>query len=147
VEPRSKRCWRHRFRRRAIFRTNATADGDVGVKALLQHLAQMAATLPASDERRCSASAWTACSRWPARAPSSPAPRWRAVCAWATRCNWRLAAAGARAQHPCPEPCGEVARRPALALNLAGGKDDIARRLGGRAGAGRVFERIDVELT
>ena len=35
-----------------IFRTNATAEGDVGVKALLHHLAQMSATLPANDERR-----------------------------------------------------------------------------------------------
>jgi selenocysteine-specific elongation factor len=35
-----------------IFRTNATLEGDIGVKALLRHLAQMAATLPASDERR-----------------------------------------------------------------------------------------------
>jgi selenocysteine-specific elongation factor len=35
-----------------IFRTNATAEGDDGVKALLRHLAQMAATLPAGDERR-----------------------------------------------------------------------------------------------
>jgi len=35
-----------------IFRTNATQDGDIGVRALLRHLAEMAATLPASDERR-----------------------------------------------------------------------------------------------
>ncbi|MYN39119.1 selenocysteine-specific translation elongation factor [Duganella sp. FT109W] len=35
-----------------IFRTNATLEGDIGVKALLRHLAQMAATLPANDERR-----------------------------------------------------------------------------------------------
>jgi selenocysteine-specific elongation factor len=35
-----------------IFRTNATQSGDVGVQALLHHLAQMAAALPASDERR-----------------------------------------------------------------------------------------------
>jgi selenocysteine-specific elongation factor len=35
-----------------IFRTNATVEGDAGVKALLQHLAQIAATLPANDERR-----------------------------------------------------------------------------------------------
>ena len=35
-----------------IFRTNATSEGDAGVKALLGHLAQMAATLPAADERR-----------------------------------------------------------------------------------------------
>ena len=35
-----------------IFRTNATADNDPGVQALLAHLAQMAATLPANDERR-----------------------------------------------------------------------------------------------
>jgi selenocysteine-specific elongation factor len=36
----------------AIFRTNAIVEGDAGVKALLQHLAHMAATLPTSDERR-----------------------------------------------------------------------------------------------
>jgi selenocysteine-specific elongation factor len=36
----------------AIFRTNATAEGDPGVQSLLKHLAQMASTLPASDERR-----------------------------------------------------------------------------------------------
>jgi len=36
----------------AIFRTNASAAGDAGVQALRQHLAQLAATLPASDERR-----------------------------------------------------------------------------------------------
>ena len=35
-----------------VFRTNATQAGDVGVKALLHHLAQMAAALPANDERR-----------------------------------------------------------------------------------------------
>jgi len=35
-----------------IFRTNATVEGDVGVTALLQHLAQIATTLPANDERR-----------------------------------------------------------------------------------------------
>lgn len=35
-----------------IFRTNATSEGDAGVKALLAHLAQMAAALPANDERR-----------------------------------------------------------------------------------------------
>jgi selenocysteine-specific elongation factor len=35
-----------------IFRTNATDDADPGVQALLVHLAQMASTLPASDERR-----------------------------------------------------------------------------------------------
>ncbi|WP_432379427.1 selenocysteine-specific translation elongation factor [Duganella sp. P38] len=35
-----------------IFRTNATVDGDVGVKALLHHLSRIAATLPSSDERR-----------------------------------------------------------------------------------------------
>ncbi|MFC0169777.1 selenocysteine-specific translation elongation factor [Pseudoduganella danionis] len=36
----------------AIFRTNASTAGDAGVAALRQHLAQMAKTLPASDERR-----------------------------------------------------------------------------------------------
>jgi selenocysteine-specific elongation factor len=35
-----------------IFRTNATADGDPGVQALLAHLAHMASALPTSDERR-----------------------------------------------------------------------------------------------
>jgi len=35
-----------------IFRTNATQEGDAGVKALLAHLATMAAALPAADERR-----------------------------------------------------------------------------------------------
>ncbi|WP_343730697.1 selenocysteine-specific translation elongation factor [Duganella sp.] len=35
-----------------IFRTNATQEGDIGVKALLRHLGEMAATLPANDERR-----------------------------------------------------------------------------------------------
>ena len=35
-----------------IFRTNATREGDAGVKALLAHLATMAAALPAGDERR-----------------------------------------------------------------------------------------------
>ena len=35
-----------------IFRTNATQDVDIGVKALLRHLSEMAATLPANDERR-----------------------------------------------------------------------------------------------
>jgi len=35
-----------------IFRTNATSEGDAGVKALLAHLATMAAALPAGDERR-----------------------------------------------------------------------------------------------
>jgi selenocysteine-specific elongation factor len=35
-----------------IFRTNATSEGDAGVKALLVHLADMAAALPAADERR-----------------------------------------------------------------------------------------------
>jgi selenocysteine-specific elongation factor len=35
-----------------IFRTNATDGADPGVQALLAHLAQMAATLPAGDERR-----------------------------------------------------------------------------------------------
>ncbi|MYM24427.1 selenocysteine-specific translation elongation factor [Duganella sp. FT135W] len=35
-----------------IFRTNATAADDTGVRALRQHLAGIAATLPASDERR-----------------------------------------------------------------------------------------------
>ncbi|NYE59153.1 selenocysteine-specific elongation factor [Duganella sp. 1224] len=35
-----------------IFRTNATVEGDAGVRALLHHLAQIAATLPANDERR-----------------------------------------------------------------------------------------------
>ena len=35
-----------------IFRTNATSEGDAGVKALLAHLADMAAALPAADERR-----------------------------------------------------------------------------------------------
>lgn len=35
-----------------IFRTNATQEGDAGVKVLLHHLSQIAATLPASDERR-----------------------------------------------------------------------------------------------
>ncbi|MYM36079.1 selenocysteine-specific translation elongation factor [Duganella sp. FT94W] len=35
-----------------VFRTNATEEGDAGVKALLHHLSQIAATLPASDERR-----------------------------------------------------------------------------------------------
>src|SRR5471032_999856 len=35
-----------------IFHTNASAPADAGVQALLRHLAQMAAELPASDERR-----------------------------------------------------------------------------------------------
>ncbi len=35
-----------------IFRTNATAADDAGVRALRAHLAEMAATLPANDERR-----------------------------------------------------------------------------------------------
>lgn len=35
-----------------VFHTNATSEGDAGVKALLAHLAAMAATLPAADERR-----------------------------------------------------------------------------------------------
>ncbi|MTV39884.1 selenocysteine-specific translation elongation factor [Duganella radicis] len=35
-----------------IFRTNATQEGDIGVKALLRHLAEIAATLPANDEHR-----------------------------------------------------------------------------------------------
>ncbi|MBV7535466.1 selenocysteine-specific translation elongation factor [Duganella sp. sic0402] len=35
-----------------VFRTNATVEGDAGVKALLHHLSQVAATLPANDERR-----------------------------------------------------------------------------------------------
>jgi selenocysteine-specific elongation factor len=35
-----------------VFRTNATMEGDVGVRALLHHLSQMASTLPANDERR-----------------------------------------------------------------------------------------------
>jgi selenocysteine-specific elongation factor len=35
-----------------IFHTNATAAGDAGVQALLAHLAQLAAALPASDDRR-----------------------------------------------------------------------------------------------
>ena len=35
-----------------IFRTNASAAGDAGVQALLRHLAQLAASLPAGDERR-----------------------------------------------------------------------------------------------
>lgn len=35
-----------------VFRTNATQQDDVGVKALLHHLSQMAAALPANDERR-----------------------------------------------------------------------------------------------
>nr|WP_315259488.1 selenocysteine-specific translation elongation factor [uncultured Duganella sp.] len=35
-----------------VFRTNATDETDAGVKALLQHLSQIAQTLPASDERR-----------------------------------------------------------------------------------------------
>jgi selenocysteine-specific elongation factor len=35
-----------------VFRTSATQEGDVGVKALLHHLSQMATALPANDERR-----------------------------------------------------------------------------------------------
>ena len=35
-----------------IFHTNATVAGDAGVQALLAHLAQLAAALPASDDRR-----------------------------------------------------------------------------------------------
>jgi selenocysteine-specific elongation factor len=35
-----------------VFRTNATQADDVGVKALLHHISQMAAALPANDERR-----------------------------------------------------------------------------------------------
>lgn len=35
-----------------LFRTNATEENDAGVKALLQHLSQIASALPASDERR-----------------------------------------------------------------------------------------------
>jgi selenocysteine-specific elongation factor len=35
-----------------IFPTNATVAGDAGVQALLAHLAQLAAALPASDDRR-----------------------------------------------------------------------------------------------
>ncbi|TFW15809.1 selenocysteine-specific translation elongation factor [Duganella callida] len=35
-----------------IFRTNATAPDDVGVRALLHHLSVMSAALPANDERR-----------------------------------------------------------------------------------------------
>jgi selenocysteine-specific elongation factor len=35
-----------------IFRTNATAANDPGVRALLEHLGRMASTLPAGDERR-----------------------------------------------------------------------------------------------
>ncbi|GJI94681.1 selenocysteine-specific translation factor [Duganella caerulea] len=40
------------FAEARIFRTNASAPDDAGVQALLRHLAQMAASLPASDERR-----------------------------------------------------------------------------------------------
>jgi selenocysteine-specific elongation factor len=35
-----------------VFRTSATQEGDVGVKALLHHLSQMAAAQPTNDERR-----------------------------------------------------------------------------------------------
>ncbi|MHA4866851.1 selenocysteine-specific translation elongation factor [Duganella sp. PWIR1] len=35
-----------------IFRTNATQENDVGVQALRNHLTEIAATLPANDERR-----------------------------------------------------------------------------------------------
>ncbi|MES2162662.1 MAG: selenocysteine-specific translation elongation factor [Pseudomonadota bacterium] len=40
------------FAEAPIFRTNASVPADAGVLALLGHLAQMAAALPASDERR-----------------------------------------------------------------------------------------------
>ncbi|MYN15517.1 selenocysteine-specific translation elongation factor [Rugamonas sp. FT107W] len=40
------------FAEAQVFRTNASAADDAGVQALLRHLAQMAASLPASDERR-----------------------------------------------------------------------------------------------
>lgn len=40
------------FAEAQIFRTNASAADDAGVQGLLRHLARMAASLPASDERR-----------------------------------------------------------------------------------------------
>ncbi|MYM86462.1 selenocysteine-specific translation elongation factor [Rugamonas sp. FT82W] len=40
------------FAEAQVFRTNASAADDAGVQALLRYLAQMAASLPASDERR-----------------------------------------------------------------------------------------------
>jgi len=40
------------FAQAQIFRTNATMEGDIGVRALLLHLADLSAVLPAADEHR-----------------------------------------------------------------------------------------------
>ncbi|MET0320132.1 MAG: selenocysteine-specific translation elongation factor [Duganella sp.] len=134
-----------------VFRTNATDIGDAGVQALRAHLAQVAATLPASDERRLfrlgvdrvftlsgqgtivtgTALAGTVrVGDTLTLAPGGQQARVRSIHA-----QNRAADAGRAGQR--------------LALNLAGvGKDDIARGSWIVAPAlAACSERVDVELT
>ncbi|MYM27215.1 selenocysteine-specific translation elongation factor [Duganella sp. CY15W] len=134
-----------------IFRTNATAEGDVGVKALLHHLAQMAATLPANDERRLF--------RLGVDRVFTLAGQGTIVTGTALAGSVRvgdtlqLAPGGQQvrvrsihAQNRAAE-VGRAGQR--LALNLSGAaKEDIARGTWVVAPAlGECSERIDVELT
>src|SRR6185437_12712632 len=135
----------------AIFRTNATADGDAGVKALLAHLAQMAAALPASDERRLF--------RLGVDRVFTLAGQGTIVTGTALAGSVRigdtlqLAPGGQQvrvrsihAQNRAAE-VGRAGQR--LALNLSGAsKDDIARGSWVVAPAlGECSERVDVQLT
>ncbi|MYM66422.1 selenocysteine-specific translation elongation factor [Pseudoduganella sp. FT55W] len=134
-----------------IFRTNATAANDVGVQVLRLHLAEIAATLPASDERRLFRLGVDRVFTLPGQgtivtgtalagsvrvgdtlqlAPSGQQVRVRSI----------------HAQNRSAE-VGRAGQR--LALNLSGaGKDDIARGTWVVAPAlAECSERIDVELT
>jgi selenocysteine-specific elongation factor len=134
-----------------IFRTNATVPDDIGVKALLRHLAELAATLPASDERRLF--------RLGVDRVFTLSGQGTIVTGTALAGSVRvgdllqLAPGGQQvrvrsihAQNRAAET-GRAGQR--LALNLSGaGKDDIARGSWVVAPAlAECSERIDVELT
>ncbi|MRW89007.1 selenocysteine-specific translation elongation factor [Duganella sp. FT80W] len=134
-----------------IFRTNATAPDDAGVRALLHHLGELAATLPASDERRLF--------RLGVDRVFTLSGQGTIVTGTALAGSVRvgdtlqLAPGGQQvrvrsihAQNRAAE-VGRTGQR--LALNLSGaGKDDIARGSWVVAPAlAECSERIDVELT
>jgi selenocysteine-specific elongation factor len=134
-----------------IFRTNATDADDAGVQALRTHLAQVAATLPASDDRRLF--------RLGVDRVFTLSGQGTIVTGTALAGTVRvgdtvtLAPGGQQARvrsiHAQNRPADTGRAGQRLALNLAGvGKDDIARGTWIVAPPlADCSERIDVELT
>jgi selenocysteine-specific elongation factor len=134
-----------------VFRTNATEPGDAGVAALLAHLADIAASLPARDERRLFRlgvdRVFTLAGQGTIVTGTALAGRVQAGD------MLQLAPGGqqvrVRSIHAQNSASDHGVAGQRLALNLGGvGKDDIARGSWVVAPAlAECSERIDVELT